>query len=280
MPQGFYAVRPRGHAAAGTGADGITRSHTRRLDYLGFLIVMPQCGDLVILVAVAAFAGMEGIALLCAGGLDDRFRVTVLCVRSGISAAGAGQQTRRVAGGVVVAQSRDFGVGIAVAAFALVQGIARLGAGRGDDGVGVGVFGGHFIDRLGDALFNAQAVGVVGEFQGDVLLRRAAFGRFQAAPLCPREVPQRAVVVPDGVAARRRAGDVAVLVHRLALVDDLLAVKGGQEVLPRGAAVGIGVCRFAARDGPEVARAVVGVGVLHPRQARRRELPHGVVCVT
>ena len=129
-------------------------------------------------------------------------------------------------------QCGSFCVGIAVAAFAFVQGIACFGAGRGDDGVGVGVFGGHFIDRLGDALFNAQAVGVVGEFQGDVLLRRAAFGRFQAAPLCPREVPRCAVVVPDGVAARRRAGDAAVLVHRLAFVDDLLAIKGGQEILP------------------------------------------------
>ena len=137
--------------------------------------------------------------------------------------------------------------------------------------------GGHFVDRFGDALFNAQAVGIVGKFKGNILLRRAAFGRFQAAALRPREVPRRSVVVPDGVAAHRRAGDVAVLVHRLALVDDLLAVECGQEILPRGAAIGVGAGRFAARDGLEVTRAVVGVGVLHARQARRRELPHRVI---
>ena len=220
---------------------------------------------------------MEGVTCFGTSRRYNSFCVAVFGVFQKRFAAGAGQQTRRVAGGVVVAQSRDFGVGIAVAAFARMYSVARLGAGRGDDGVGVGMLGGHFIDRFGDALFNPQAVGVVGEFEGNVLLRRAAFGRFQAAALRPREVPRRAVVVPDGVAARRRAGDVAVLVHRLAFVDDLLAVKGGQEVLPRGVAVGVGAGRLAARDGQKVARAVVGVGVLHPRQARRRELPHRVV---
>lgn len=71
-------------------------------------------------------------------------------------------------------QCGSFCIGIAITAFALVQGIACFRAGRGDDRVGIGVVGGHFIDRFGDALFNPQAVGVVGEFQGDVLLRRAA----------------------------------------------------------------------------------------------------------
>ena len=154
----------------------------------------------------------------------------------------------------IMPQCGSFCVGIAVAAFAFVQGIARLGTGLGDDRVGIGVVGGHFVDRFGDALFNAQAVGVVGEFHGNVPFRRAAFGRFQAAPLCPREVPRRAVVVPDGVSAHRRARDVAVLVHRLTLVDDLLAVKGGQEVLPRGAAVGVGAAR---RSGQHPLHAIV-----------------------
>ena len=60
------------------------------------------------------------------------------------------------------------------------------------------------------------------------------------------------------------AVSVAVPVERLSLVDDLLAVEGGQEILPRGIAVGVGVCRCAeatTRHRGDVAEGIVGVGI-------------------
>ena len=166
-------------------------------EYINFVldVVVPQCLNLGIAIAVTAGAFVEGIAGFRTGRSNNGIGVAVLVH---IAAARADVVAVAVAQ-VIMPQSLNFGVGIAITAFAFVQGIACLGTGRGDDRVGIGVVGGHLIDRLGDVLFNPQSVGIVGKFKRNVLLRRAAFGCFQTAPLCPREVPRRAVVVPDGV---------------------------------------------------------------------------------
>ena len=121
-------------------------------------------------------------------------------VRIRIAAAGAGIGFQ-TAFHIIVPQGGGFVRSVAVAAGALVEGVAALGA-SGCDHRGDIVVNGHRLVGPGDNGFlRPVPVQIVGVINGGIRIAFAGRGRRQLPPVLPGEVPAGiAVEIADGVA--------------------------------------------------------------------------------
>ena len=122
----FYDGRAVGIAAAAASEVGSACPLT------GLYIVVLQLAYDIIPVAMTARALVEGIAVRCASGINDSFRVTVCMVTIGITATCTGISIESAFLIIMTQCCNDFGA-IAVTAFTFVKCVALFRAGRSNN---------------------------------------------------------------------------------------------------------------------------------------------------
>ena len=157
-----------------------------------------------------------------------------------------------VVGGTVVGQ----GVGMTALVIEEVQSVAAPGLPHQlTTGIEIAVGG------VADFLGQPQTVGIVGE--GERLA--TAVGGDQSPSLFPGHCPPGAVIV---------AGRIARVI-----VGDRLSIKGSEQILPDGVAVGVGVDGSSIGGGEDITHTVVGVGVGLTATGLAEQLVLGVVSI-
>ena len=245
-----------------------------------------EAGFGVVVVAAVAQGVDEGHG---AGG-EGELAVGVVGVGGDLGAAGVDQVhdvSLKIGDVVVLGTVVGQGEGEALGVVGKIQGVAGVGLPEElASGVKIGVP--DAVYRLGGPV----SVEVVGELQGGIGIG----GGGEPPAVFPLEGPTNAVVIADGIAAPDGAsdiadggdvgGDVGEQGVGLALVDDGLAVEGGEEIGPVGVAVRIGVDvvvgavgEAGGADLEEVTGIVVGVeiGEVLGWERSLSELAQGVV---
>jgi len=138
--------------AAGAGVDDSARR-------VAFLVDMTQGFCDVALITMATGAGVDGVALLCTGRCNYRCGIAMNVIRIAVTTTGAGVGFTTL--DIVMSQSRNQTVLIAVATGALVEGIADFGAGGVDNGIHIVVGRNVFIVPDGEGLAGTEAIKVI-----------------------------------------------------------------------------------------------------------------------
>lgn len=162
-------------------------------------------------------------------------------IRVCIATAGAGISAR-TACHIVVPQSGSFVRSVALAAGALVEGVAALGA-SGCDHRGDIIVNPYRLISLGDhSLTRPIPIQVVGVINGSTRIAFAERGRCQLPPVLPGKAPAGiAIEIADGVAALDGTADFpGKRRHALTLIGDGLPIDFGQQIRPALVAIGIG----------------------------------------